>query len=126
MSNIKSFSYDEFISQFDNGNLNGIYVIVAGLMSYTGTVRLVDENSIIMDLPLKYYVGENVMYTPVVIGREEVQEIKEIPIDGHIEIDVKGGSKIIGDISDNFPNKITLSTENGMETVYYQDIVNCS
>ena len=124
MCSAKLFSYSDFVENFDRGLLDGIYLVNAGTMSYSGLIRSVNDDSIIMDLPLKFYAGENVMYTPVIIGREEVIEIKEIPVDGHIKIMTKKDGEFAGDIECAYSNRIVINSNGERAIIYYQDFVN--
>ncbi len=126
MSSIVNYSYDNFLRDFLEKKLNGIYLISAGVMAYVGIIRSIDSESIIMDLPLKYYIGENVMYTPVIVGREEIESIKEIPLEGHMHIETKDGNTIDGTIHEIFSNRMKVITDNNIEIIYYQDITDVS
>jgi hypothetical protein len=123
MNASKFFDYESFLDAFKDGILNSIYLVKTGTMTYSGVVRSVDTNSIIMDLPLKFYSGNNVMYTPVIIGKEEVEEIKEIPVEGHITVTTKNEGVISGYIEKAFSNRIVIDREDETHTVYYQDMV---
>ena len=96
MNALTFLDYFSFLDAFHKGSLNSIYLIKTVSMTYSGVVRSVDTGSIIMDLPLKFYSGNNVMYTPVIIGREEVLEIKEIPVDGRVTAYTKNDGVITG------------------------------
>jgi hypothetical protein len=124
MNALKFSDYFSFLDAFHKGLLNSIYLIKTVSMTYSGVVRSVDTGSIIMDLPLKFYSGNNVMYTPVIIGREEVLEIKEIPVDGFITAYTKNDGVISGDIEKAYSNRIIIENNNEKFTVYYQDLLN--
>ena len=119
-----SLGYSDLIDSFRGGNLDGVYLVVATVMSYTGIIRAVDSDSIIMDIPLKFYAGDNVMYTPVIIGRAEVLEIKEVPISGYIKIKTKNDGEFAGEIETAFSNRMVIDSNGKNIIVYYQDFVN--
>lgn len=123
MNASKFFDYADFLDAFKNGMLNSIYLVKTGSMTYSGIVRSVDAESIIMDLPLKFYSGNNVMYTPVIIGKAEIEEIREIPVEGHIVVSTKNDGVISGDIEKAFSNRIIIESDDQTYTVYYQDMV---
>ncbi len=124
MCSVKLFSYDSFINNFHSGILEGIYLIHAVAMSYTGIIRSINSDSIIMDIPLKYYAGENVMYTPVIIGKEEVLEIKEVPIRGNVKIITKKDGEFLGEIKNAYSNRMIINSNEKNIILYYQDFVN--
>ena len=123
MNALKFSDYFSFLDAFHKGSLNSIYLIKTVSMTYSGVVRSVDTGSIIMDLPLKFYSGNNVMYTPVIVGREEIMEIKEIPVDGYIKASTKNDGVISGHIEKAYSNRIIIESNNSKFTVYYQDLV---
>jgi hypothetical protein len=124
MCGAKLFSYNDFINDFHRENLNGIYLVNAGVMSYTGIIRSVNDDSIIMDIPLKFYAGENVMYTPVIIGKEEIVEIKEVPVTGKINIITKKDGEFSGEIITAYSNRVLFNSGGKNIILYYQDFVN--
>jgi hypothetical protein len=124
MCSAKLFSYDDFVDDFREGLLEGIYLINAGAMAYTGVIRSVTQDSIIMDLPLKFYVGDNVMYTPVIIEKEEVVEIKELPIKDSVKILTKKDGTFSGEIENVYSNRLILNSDGENIILYYQDFIN--
>ena len=123
MNASKLLDYDNFLDAFKNGLLDSIYLIKTGSMAYSGIVRAVDEESIIMDLPLKFYSGNNVIYTPVIIGRDEINQIKEIPVEGNAAVDIKNVGQISGEIEKAYSNRMIIDRNGEKFTVYYQDII---
>lgn len=123
MNASKLLDYDNFLDAFKHGTLDSIYLIKTGSMSYSGLVRAVDEESIVMDLPLKFYSGNNVIYTPVIIGREEINQIKEIPVEGHAALDIKNTGQVSGEIEKAYSNRMIIDSNDEKFTVYYQDII---
>ena len=124
MNALTFLDYFSFLDAFHKGSLNSIYLIKTVSMTYSGVVRSVDTGSIIMDLPLKFYSGNNVMYTPVIIGREEVLEIKEIPVDGRVTAYTKNDGVITGYVDKAYSNRIIIESNTEKFTVYYQDLLN--
>ena len=89
-------------------------------MAYTGTIRSVSINEIIMDLPLKFYIDNNPMHTPSIINKNEITGIKELPLSGNIEIKTKKEGIKNGEIREIFNNRIIIKN-NELITVYFQD-----
>lgn len=123
MNASKLLDYKSFIDAFKGGMLDSIYLIKTGSMAYSGLVRSVDEESIIMDLPLKFYSGNNVIYTPVIIGRGEINRIKEIPVEGHIAVNIKNNGQVSGYVEKAYSNRLIIDSNDEKFTVYYQDII---
>ncbi len=117
---MKIYSYNQFLNDFNSNRLNGIYLIKTPGMAYTGTIRSVSINEIIMDLPLKFYIKDNPMHTPAIINKSEISEIKELPLMGNIEIKTKKDGVKKGEINEIFDNRIIISG-NELITVYFQD-----
>ncbi len=117
---MRIYTYNEFLNNFTANKLDFIYLIKTSGMAYTGTIRSVSKTEIIMDLPLKFYINNNPMHTPSVINKDEINEIKEVPLSGNIEIMTKKEGIKNGKIQEIFDNRITIKN-NELITVYFQD-----
>ncbi len=117
---MRIYTYNEFLNNFTANKLDFIYLIKTSGMAYTGTIRSVSKTEIIMDLPLKFYINNNPMHTPSIINKDEINEIKEVPLSGNIEIMTKKEGIKNGKIQEIFDNRITIKN-NELITVYFQD-----
>jgi hypothetical protein len=125
MSGARLFSFNDFVESFKKGELENIYLIKTSSMAYTGLIRSVNSDSIIMDLPLKFYSGDNVIYTPVIIDKEEIFAITEVPTSGNIEVKTKNGI-FAGEIESVHSNRMIINSGGIIETLYYQDFLEIS
>ncbi len=117
---MKTYTYSEFLKNFNENKLDNIYLIKTFNMTYAGTIRSVSNNEIIMDLPLKFYINDNPIHTPSIINKNEISDIKEIPLNGYINIKTKKEGIKSGDIKEVFDNRLIIKN-NELITVYFQD-----
>ncbi len=120
MNSLKTCNLIELEKMFKQNKLNYFYLIKTDNMAYTGIIRTVDNGTIFMDLPLKFTRGDNPMYTPAVIEKEEFKKCMEIPSSGNITITTKKDGSISGEIIDIYNNRLLLKNSE-IKTVYFQD-----
>ncbi|WP_337861151.1 hypothetical protein [Ferroplasma sp.] len=122
MSCSRLFSFNDFVESFKRGELDSLYLVKTVSMTYTGLIRSVSEDSLIMDLPLKFYAGQNVIYTPVIIAKEEIVSIKQVPISDCATIETKNGT-FSGEIENVYSNRMIINSKKGPVILYYQDFL---
>ncbi len=120
MSFLKSYSLVELEELFKKEGLNSLYLIKTGSMSYTGNIRSVNNGTLFMDLPLKFTRGDNPMYAPAIIEREEFVKCVEVPLSGSITITTKKEGNISGEIINVYNNRLLLKNSE-IKTLYFQD-----